>query len=146
MGIFSQNTPPPQEKSLKVIEDTLLSLEVTTFIKEYSGDDLLSVYFNINDLNSGDVPVRLPLNIDKIKQTISVDYRTITKKDKLDIHDTAERIALLELSEYVKTIAIMVRLGQVTLLEAFLAFCYDKTKDSTFYERLESNDIKFLKE
>jgi hypothetical protein len=147
MGIFSNNTIPSQETSLKNIEETLLSLDVTTFIKEYDGDNLVGIFFTINDKANGEIVVKLPFDSKTIASTMQKDLVRITRADKFNMKTNAEAIALVQLDKYIENVAIMVRLGQITLLEAFLSFCYDKNTEKTFFDKIEKTDgIKFLKE
>jgi len=127
MSIFSNKSLPSQEVSLKKIEDTLLDLNVSTFIKEYDGDNLASIYFNITDKDQGEVPVRLPLSLNKIKEA-----------------EMAEMIALSELAKFIEITCSLVRSGQTTLTEVFLPFVYDKKTNKTFYETIESKDLKLI--
>lgn len=144
MGIFTQNNLPSQEESLKLIEETLLSMDVSSFTKEYSGDDIESLYFVITD--KIDLSIRLPLCIEVIEKSLLIDYREIKRKDKLDIREKAERIALAELARYVETVSVMVKLGQTTLKESFLAFSYDHKHGKTIYQMIEEKGMKFLEE
>jgi hypothetical protein len=144
MSIFTPNSIPTAEQSIKKMEELLLALNVSSFIKEYENEELSALYFVI--AGEKDLPIRLPLATDKIVDTLNRDYRHINRKAKFDIREKAERIALAELTRYVESISTMVKLGQTTLNHSFLAFSYDQTKDKTFYEMLEEKGMKFLEE
>ena len=146
MGIFSNNELPTQEQSLKIIEETLLSLDVSTFTKYYDKrDNLTGIYFIIDD-GTDVIDIRLPFSVKELKDVIQKDYRRINKREKFDIYEHAERVTLVELSKYIESIAVMVKLGQITLKEAFLAFSYDKEREITFFEAIKNKEIKFIKE
>ena len=142
MPIFTRDNTPTVNKSLKKIEELLLETGVSSFVKEYDEDNLTSLYFVTDD----DVPVRLPLHIGVIEETLRVDHRQLDKAKKLELRDKAERIAVAELANFVEMICTMVRLKQTTLRESFLAFTYDKVKNKTFYEMLEAKGTKFLED
>ena len=142
MGIFTQNNLPSTEESLKKIEEIVLGMGATTFVREFDGDNISSLYFTMEDKLS----IRLPLCIETIENTLKADYRTIKRKEKLDIREESERIATAELARYIETVSTLVKLGQTTLKQSLLAFSYDQTKDQTFYEMLETKGMKFLDE
>ena len=145
MGIFSTNTLPDQEKSLKDIEDILMGIGVNTFVKEYDGDNLSGLFFMLHDESHGDIYFKLPLNVSAIIESLKNDYRKVTRKDKFDIRDNAERIALSELVNHVTAVATSIKLKQTTLIESFFAYIYNKETDVTLFKSMnEKDNIKFL--
>jgi len=144
MGLFSSSNIRSSVESLKDIEEALLSLNVSSFVKEFDGETLDAVYFTISSKEKKEFPVRLPLNLDKIKEALSLDYRKIGKKEKIDIHDIAEKIALNELAKFIETACNLVRSNQTSLEELFLPFIYDKNTNRTFYESIEGKDLKLI--
>ena len=135
---------PKVEDSIADIEKVLLSLDVSSFTKEYhENGDISSLYFIIEE---GNIPVRLPIHLDQMIKILRDDVKTVKRKTKHEIRDMAERIMFAQLAQHIEQVAIMIKNGQLTLKQSFLAFTYDQVKDKTFYELLENKGMKFLED
>lgn len=143
LRIRRQKELPPAEDSIKSIEDILLDMDITKVTKELDGDSVTSLTFDLI-FNKKNFTIRLPVFVDVILKTMKDDYKQITKKDKFDLKEQAERVCFYNLAEHIGMISTMVKLKQITLIEGFLPFVYDGVKDQTFYEVLESGNMKFI--
>ena len=143
--MFTKNNDIPTiEESIKTIETLLLSLDVSSFTREYEDNgDISSLYFVITE---GKVPVRLPMYLDRIIKTLRDDIKLVKRKTKHEIREIAEKIMFAQLAQHIEIIATMIKNDQLTLKEAFLAFTYNQVKGKTFYELLEQKGINLIEE
>lgn len=143
LRIRRQKELPPAEDSIKSIEDILLDMDITKVTKELDGDSVTSLTFDLI-FNKKDFTVRLPVFVDVILKTMKDDYKQITKKDKFDLKEQASRVVWYEMSKWIESISVLIKLQQTSLTEAFLPFIFDETKDKTFYQMIESGEEKLL--
>lgn len=131
------------DKSILMIEKTLISMGATNIAKEYENGRVLAISFAIKQ-GDGILPFRLPGKVEPIKKLFLAQYRRPTSSQVQQCTEQAERTAWKNTYEWVAIQATMVQLEQVEVVEVFFPYIYDMGTRQTLYERAKENNYKAL--
>ncbi len=129
--------------SVNHIEKRLVSCGATDILKLYEDKKLSGIAFIIV-INEKRVPFRLPARIDKIEKKLTGNVKRPRKGTVGRIHEQAERTAWKLLSDWVDIQISLIELDQAELMEVFLPYAYDHSKQETLYDKYKANDFKML--
>jgi hypothetical protein len=131
------------DKSILMIEKTLISMGATNIAKEYENGRVLAISFAIKQAD-GILPFRLPGKVEPIKKLFLAQYRRPTASQSQTCQEQAERTAWKNTYEWVAIQATMVQLEQVEVIEVFFPYIYDYANKTTLYESAKKNNYKAL--
>lgn len=135
----------PASRSIMYIESKLVQHGAMHILKTYSPDGrVASICFTMN-IDGNDINFKLPAKIDACEKTLlsnlSARARPETRKK---IPQQAERTAWKILQDWVEVQMAMIELSQTEVLEVFLAYVFDTTSQTTFFETIKDRKYKAL--
>ena len=135
----------PASRSVNRIEERLVKYGAKNILKLYESGKLIGVAF-IVVVDGLDMSFRLPARVDRVeKQLRGLVHRP--RSGTLDrIADQAERTALRLLSDWVDVQMSLIELDQVELIEVFMPYIYDYTKNKTLFEKMKDTGFAMLED
>ena len=131
----------PVSRSVQHIEDRLVKHGAKNILKLYEKQKLIGIAFIIS-VNERDMPFRLPARIDRVEKNLR-NAILRPRKGTLDrVADQAERTAWRLLADWIDVQMSLIELDQVELLEVFMPYIYDHSKEKTFFEKMKENGFK----
>jgi len=135
----------PASRSVNHIEERLVKHGAKNILKLYESGKLVGVAF-IVAVNGSDMSFRLPARVDRVeKQLRGLVHRP--RPGTMDrIADQAERTAWRLLADWVAVQMSLIELDQVELIEVFMPYIYDYSKNQTFFEKMKSTGFSMLED
>ena len=138
-------------RSIQRIEDRLIRAGAKNIMKQYESTRLIGVAFIVT-VNGNDMPFRLPARVDRVDATL----RSLVKRPcratrgrmgtMERIEQQAERTAWALLADWVDVQMSLVELDQVELVEVFMPYIYDHSKQQTLFERMKLSGFAVLED
>jgi hypothetical protein len=135
----------PANRSVQHIEDRLVKHGAKNILKLYEEKKLIGVAFIIS-VNGSDMPFRLPARVDRVEKQLRNLVRRPRSNTMDRISGQAERTAWRLLADWVDVQMSLVELDQVELVEVFMPYIWDPTKNQTFFEKMKINGFKMLED
>lgn len=151
MGLLNYSTQVKVENTVMEIEKILISSGAERILKEYTPTgEISSLSFTIN-IDNGTVPIKLPIQLEEVMQTINEQVETfvrknhenrrvVPKKFKND-RDQARRVAWRIIKDWLEAQLAMIFLKQVKLQQVFLPYIVGLNGE-TLYEQIERTAFK----
>jgi len=163
MALMNFTTSISVEKTISEIESMLASSGANKILKEYDDKgSVSSISFMLNTLK-GELPFKLPMNIEGVMQTINnqtgeyrkqktrkgsysgKQVRAIPQKFYND-YDQARRVGWRIIRDWLESQLAIYFLQMVKIEEIFLPYMYNSVKKKTFFELMEEKDFSLLLE
>lgn len=129
--------------SVSKIEKALVEIGAAHIAKTYNAGDLVGITFQIE--HSGKPLVfRLPANVAAVEKIFQDKVKRRRKTTDKRIKDQAQRTAWKLLLDWVEVQTSMVLIGRRMVVEVFLPYLYDMSKDTTLFEQISANNFKML--
>lgn len=138
-------TNVPAEESIREIEELLIGFNVKNITKEYEQNSLRAITFTLT-VEDRDVPFRLPINIESIKDRLKMEVRKVKPSNEywIRLHNEAERIGWALMVDFIDLQISLVKLGQTQLMETLLPFVWDWQSQETLYTKMKTDGFKML--
>ena len=135
----------PASRSVNHIEERLVKHGAKNILKLYESGKLIGVAF-IVAVNGSDMSFRLPARVDRVeKQLRGLVHRP--RSGTMDrIADQAERTAWRLLADWVDVQMSLIELDQAELVEIFMPYIYDYSKNQTLFEKMKVNGFVMLED
>lgn len=133
----------PATRSVQRIEDLLVKHGAKNILKLYDQQKLTGIAFIIS-IDGRDVPFRLPARVDRVEQRLRKSIKRPRSGTMNKISDQATRTAWRLLSDWVEVQMSLIELDQAELIEVFLPYMYDPSKEQTFFEKIKKDGFKLL--
>lgn len=133
-------TGVPADKSIMQIEKFLTEFQATAIMKEYTSDGKVRIIcFKLND-----IPYKLPLNIDGVKNALfQSNRRTSRVNGTKNREERAYRVACRILKDWIHSQLSLILSGQAQPDEIMLPYIYDGKK--TLYDAYREKELsKFI--
>ena len=132
-------------RSIAFIELQLSKNGARDILKRYENEKVSAIMFTI-PINGTEIPFKLPAKLKECEQILMANLspraQSVTRKK---IPEQAERTCWKIISDWVESQLAMIELSQVEVLEIFLPFVYDRSREQTFFEKIkEKNYIALL--
>ena len=134
----------PAYRSVQHIEDRLVKHGAKNILKLYNEQKHLQGVAFIIAVDGRDVPFRLPARIDRVEKQLRGSIKRPRSGTINRLSEQAERTAWKLLSDWVDVQISLIELDQVELMEVFLPYMYDHSKDQTFFEQMKATGFKLL--
>jgi len=141
----------PASRSVMRIEDRLVKNGAKNILKLYEQQKLVGVAF-IVITNGTEMPFRLPARVDRVAEKLRAAVKRPRRasggrKSTVDrIAEQAERTAWALLADWIDVQMSLVELDQVELVEVFMPYIWDHSKNQTFFERMKTNGFAMLED
>jgi len=133
----------PATRSVQRIEDLLVKHGAKNILKLYDQQKLTGIAFIIS-IDGRDIPFRLPARVDRVEQRLRKSIKRPRSGTMNKISDQATRTAWRLLSDWVEVQISLIELDQAELIEVFLPYMYDPSKEQTFFEKIKKDGFKLL--
>jgi hypothetical protein len=134
----------PAERSVMHIEKRLVAHGAKNILKQYGPTGKLSGVCFIIEVNGQDTPFKIPARVEKAEERLRSQIKKPRAGTMKKIADQAERTAWKIVSDWVDIQMSLIDLDQVELIEVFLPYVYDPSKEQTFFERIKEGGYKLL--
>lgn len=131
-------------RSVSHIEDMLVRHGATDIYKKYTPEKKLEAISFMLCVQGRKVPFKVPARVDNVEKVLRGMVRKPKPGTMQKITQQAERTAWRLVSDWVDVQMSLIELGQVHIMEVFLPYVYDVSKDQTFYEKLVVSNFKAL--
>lgn len=150
----------PVSQTVHRIEQVLIRCGVSGISKEYAPGSVgivAAVIFQIETPQSGNVSIRLPVNVNAAHDALWLNYAdgdkltpdgtqlqwsSHKKKTKADFREQAERTAWKIIQDWVEVQLSMIQMKQAEAMEIFLPYIYDGNR--TGYQLLKAGGFRGL--
>ncbi len=135
----------PAERSIAYIEAKLARHKATMIVKMYGSEGTVeAIAFEIK-VDSYELAFKLPAQIASCEQVLRGNMSAKARPETLEkLGKQAERTAWKIVADWVDAQMAMIELAQVDLLEVFLPYVYDRSRDQTYYQRIRERGVKML--
>jgi hypothetical protein len=135
----------PAERSIAYIEAKLAQHKASLIVKMYDPDGKVeAIAFEVNCGGTA-LTFKLPAQIAACEQTLRGHLGPKTRPETLKkIGEQAVRTAWKIVADWIDAQMAMIELAQVDLLEVFLPYVYDRSRDQTYYQRIKARGFKAL--
>ena len=157
MAILNYTTKIPVETTIAEIEKMLSGSGAQKILKEYDNDsNIESISFVLNT-SKGNLPFKLPMNIDGVMQTINNqigEYRRqkpksggygkqvrIVPTSMRDDLDQARRVGWRIIKDWLEAQLALFFLQMVKIEEIFLHYMYNDKTEKTMFQMLEEKNF-----
>ena len=135
----------PAVRSISYIETKLAQNGARQILKLYDEESRVTGLCFIIPMNGRDMPFKLPANIEACERTLRANLSSRARPEtKKKIVQQAERTAWKILLDWVEAQIAMIELAQVEVLEVFLPYVYDHSKQQTYFEKLKERNYRAL--
>jgi hypothetical protein len=135
-GLKNYRSDARVENSLARIEEIVVKHGATQFFKEYKAGLVVDVVFII-PIISGELPIRLPARVEKVKQKLYGKRSTYTSA----MEEQARRTAWANIRDWLDAQMALIETEQVRLEEIFLPYMTDRS-GKTLFEHMQENQFK----
>ena len=142
MPLKNYTSNVPASHSIGWIENKLIRHGARQILKEYAVDGRLGSIAFIIEAHGIELPFKLPARIAECEKVLKGECRRPRKETFKRIAEQAERTAWKILADWVDAQMAMIELAQVDLLEVFLPYLFDRSKQQTFYQQLQAKGIQ----
>lgn len=147
MNLKNYTSSVPADTTVARIERQLADAGVSGIQKLYEKGRVVAILFAITfDTSRPPVTVRLPANIEACLEAFWQEYRANrgprSNKTREEFRGQAEMTAWKIQQDWVEVCLSLIRLKQVTFMQAFLPYVWDG--QATFYEKLSVSGFKGL--
>jgi hypothetical protein len=132
-------------KSITKIEDCLVAHGAKDILKTYVDGRPNGLAFIIN-IGESSVPFKIPSRVDRIVSKMTEKRKRLRKGSIDKITQQAERTAWKILSDWVEIQMTIVDLDQAEIMEVFMPYIYDRSKEQTFFDKAKQNNFSMMLE
>lgn len=143
MAILNYTTTVEAYKTVAEIENILVKHNAKSIMKNYEGECIVGLSFLI-DTGNRQVPVRMPVQIDRCLSILQEEKRKGTKNIKAT-KEQAERVAWRILKDWVEAQMALLDIQMVALEEIFLPYI-EIGNGKTIYQELEEKQFLLIEE
>lgn len=132
-------------RSITFIESQLIKHGAHQILKTYDSDGRVASLCFMIKIEGRDMPFKLPARVEECEKVLRANLTSRARPEtRRKIPEQAERTAWKILSDWVEAQMALIQLSQVEILEVFLPYVFDSTKDMTFFETLKERKYKGL--
>lgn len=135
MAILNYTTTIDSFKTVSEIEYILMKHKAKSIMKNYDGEHITGLSFLI-DTGVQQIPVRLPVKVDKCLEVLKKERRENPRKQIKDTREQAERVAWRIMKDWVEAQMALLDIEMVRFEEIFLPYI-ETNNGQTIFERLE---------
>lgn len=150
MKIKNYSSEVPSHTSVSRIEKYLIEAGATDISKKYENQVCVAIRFRMihktpETPNLG-VPLffELPAKVDACYKVLWSEVKRPNPDTKNRIRQQAERTAWKIVSDWVEVQMTMLHLDQAELLQLFLPYVFDPTREKTFYDQMKEGGFRAL--
>ncbi len=135
----------PAAKSIGYIESKLACHKATMVVKIYDPQGKVeAIAFEVK-VNELPIAFRLPAQIKACERTLREGLSRRARPETIaKIGEQAERTAWKIVADWVDAQMAMIDLAQVELIEVFLPYVFDRSRNQTFYGRIKERNFQAL--
>lgn len=135
----------PAITSIGKIQTLLVENGATGITMRYNQDRVCeAILFHIT-VNDKMLSFHLSANLDACYNVLLQDVKRPTKDTYPRLRKQAEITAWKIVSDWVEVQMAMIQMDQAKMIQLFLAYVYDESKNQTFYDKVNSN-LKLLQQ
>ena len=135
----------PALTSIAYIESRLAQQRANMIVKLYSPNGKVDAIAFTVRIGEVDMPFRLPAQIAACERTLRDGLSRRARPETVKkITEQAERTAWKIVADWVDAQMAMIELAQVELLEVFLPYVYDHSKQQTYFQSIKERGFKAL--
>jgi len=142
MALKNYTSQVSSKNSISWIESKLATHGARQILKEYTADGRVASIAFIIHQNGIELPFHLPARVSACEQVLKSEVRRPRSDTYKKISDQAERTAWKILADWVDAQMAMVELAQVDIMEVFLPYLFDRSKQQTFYQALSTKGFQ----
>ena len=142
MALKNYTSQVSASRSIGWIEDKLSKNGARQILKEYTPDARVASIAFIIHTNGVELPFHLPARIAACEKVLRAEVRRPNNNTYKRIKEQAERTAWKILADWVDAQMAMVELAQVDIVEVFLPYLFDRSKQQTFYQMLQNQGFQ----
>ena len=137
------------EKTIAEIEKMLATFGVMKIMKEYDSEGRPSRLSFTVLTNHGEMPVKLPVNVEGIKKVfkIQVSEKKLPSKfwnNEGFRKEQARRVGWRIIKDWLDVQLSLLSIGMVKIEEIFLSYIYDSKLEKTMFEMLEERNFNLM--
>lgn len=145
MALKNYTSTVPASRSISYIEAKLVKHGARHILKTYEVDGRINALCFSVVFDGKEIPFKLPARVAQCEQILRADLSPRCKPEtRKKVPEQAERTAWKILADWVDAQMAMIELAQVELLEVFLPYVFDGSKNQTYFEVLKDNKFKAL--
>ncbi len=142
MALKNYTSQVSASRSISWIEDKLARHGARQILKEYTADGRVASIAFIMHIEGAELPFHLPARITACEKVLKGKVRRPRPSTYKHIAEQSERTAWKILADWVDAQMAMVELAQVDVLEVFLPYLFDRSKQQTFYQTLQARGFQ----
>jgi len=135
----------PADRSISFIEKTLAQHGASMIVKMYDDQgEVVAIAFEM-ECKGTKLAFRLPSQIAACAKTLEANLPRRARPETIrKVGEQAARTAWKILADWTDAQMAMIDLSQVEMLQVFLPYVYDHSRNQTFYERIKERGYKAL--
>jgi len=134
MALKNYTSQVAASRSIMWIEDKLARHGARQILKDYTPQGRVCSIAFIIESKGAELPFKLPARIEACEKVLRSKVKRPNVRTYKRIAEQAERTAWKILADWVDAQMAMIELAQVDLLEVFLPYLFDRSKQQTFYQ------------
>ena len=142
MALKNYTSQVAATRSICWIEDKLAKHGARQILKEYTTDARVAAVAFIMNINGMELPFHLPARIAACEKVLKAEVKRPNENTYKRIKEQAERTAWKILADWVDAQMAMVELAQVDVMEVFLPYLFDRSRQQTFYQILQEQGFQ----
>jgi len=143
LNIKNYTSQVPVSRSVQRIEDCLIKFGAKNILKIIDNGKITGLAFVVS-INGKDFPFKLPARIDKIVKHFQEKSKSMTASAATRAFEQAERTAWRLLHELIEIQMSLIHLEQTEIMEIFMPYIFDSTKNETLFEKMKKEDFNLL--
>lgn len=128
-------------KTVSEIEKILVGHKAKSVLKNYTQDGRIESLSFIVDIPTGQVPIRLPVDVGSVLQILKQEKKASPRKQIKATEEQAERVAWRILKDWVEAQMALVEIEMVKMEEVFLPYMVIDESGKTIFEKLEQRQF-----
>lgn len=145
MNLKNYTSTVPATTSIGKIQRVLVEAGATDISQKYDpvSKVCIAISFRIKFKDTA-MFFQLPAKVNACYEVLFKEVKRPQPDTKKRVFEQAERTAWKIVSDWVEIQLAMIQMEQAEMMQVFLPYVYDLTKDTTFYDRLKESNFKLL--
>lgn len=145
MNIKNYTSEVTVARSMAHIHEKLVEIGATSINYKVVDKITIGIIFLFDDARAGrTLAFQLKAQVYEAYSILIAEYKRPSKETPQKVKEQAARTAWKILSDWIDIQCSMILLGQAEPLQMFLPYMYDPATDKTFYEKIQSGEMKKL--
>ena len=135
MPLLDYTTTVPAQRTIEQIQRLLVKHGAKAIMTEYDGDrEISGLAFKVNSPH-GDLPIRLPINVEAVEAVLYRDWDQRKMERKYTKEGHARRVAWRIMKDWLEVQMALIETEMVTMAEVFLSYV-QVSEGKTMYQAL----------